>query len=70
MSMVIDQYIQVLGKENFRGLFYNKELQNNGVTRMMWTVMFILNKEVVVTEPCVTPDICFRVAITAKKDEK
>ncbi len=70
MSMTIDQYIQAIGKESFRGLNYNKELQNNGISRMMWTVTFVLNKDIVWTEPCLTPAIAFKVAITAKKEEK
>ena len=68
--MTIDQYIQTLGRDSFRGLNYKKELQNDGLTRMMWAVTFVLNNDVVWTEPCLSPEIAFKVAITAKKEER
>jgi hypothetical protein len=69
-TLSVDAAIIALGSGGFRGLHYNKELLNDGLSRMMWTVTFILNNDVVVTEPCITPDIALSVAITATKEAK
>jgi hypothetical protein len=66
----LDELIAGLGGDCFRGLYYNKTLLNDGLSRMMWTVTFILNNDVVITEPCITPDIALSVAITAVKEAK
>lgn len=66
----IDDLIMELGNSGFRGLDYNKTLLNDGLTRMMWTVTFILNNDVVVTEACITPETALSVAITAIKEAK
>ena len=64
----VDHLITQLGKEGFRGLHYNKELLNDGLQRMMWTVTFILNNDVVITEPSDSPTTVLSVAITARRE--
>jgi hypothetical protein len=65
-----DAGIVALGSDCFRALHYNKELLNDGLSRMMWTVTFILNNDVVVTESCVTLDIALSVALTAMRESR
>jgi hypothetical protein len=69
-TLSTDAGIIALGSDCFRALHYNKELLNDGLSRMMWTVTFILNNDVVITEPCITPDIALSVAITAVRESK
>jgi hypothetical protein len=68
--ITLDRLLSDLGNDAFRGLHYNKELQNDGLSRMMWTVTFILNNDVVTTQPCITPDTALLVAIEARKNAK
>jgi hypothetical protein len=65
----IETGIVALGSKSFRAINYNMELLEDGLNRMMWTVTFILNNEVVVTTSCESPGIALSVAITAKKGE-
>lgn len=66
----IEQGISLVGRNHFRGLELKKELLNDGLSRMMWSVTFILNNDVVVTELCESPVTALAVAATAVKESK